>query len=253
MGVFVKRLVPVDEIIADLVDMIDEEALRMKPTLYKWAMAGDKRIRTYYEYKRKFKVETVCNCQIPIPCDAVYIYSIIIGDPGCDCEKVWRNIAGHNGHWHNESFFPMLDSNGSLVMNDYIWSDGGGYQRVHFDWQIQGDDIVIQGGHLNGRTVTILYCGYQENKDGQYLVWDTHVDPISLYLKKFLADKEQWRNFKKLKLNKYEMVYIGSIDTAYHQAVRHCRANDTEVSPPQEDQIFNMINNPLSGRGNLYL
>jgi len=251
MGVFVKQLIPIDDIIADLVDMTDEDMIRMKPMLYKWAMDGDRRIGTYYEYKRKKVVYTVSNCRIPIPCDAVYIAHIIIGDPGCDCDAIWNYVYGYFVSGVNEVSYPVIIDGVTETM-DFLWSNGN-YAPIHFDWQIQGNDIVIENANLNGQTVSVLYYGYQEDCDGRYLVWNSHADPISLYLQLFIAKKLQWKNFKRMKLSNMELGYIKILEDSYHTAVRHCRASDSEPSPPKEDHVFALINNPISGKGNLYL
>jgi hypothetical protein len=247
---FVKKLVTLDSIISDLVDMTDDEVIRMKPTLHKWAIESDKRIRTYYEYKRKKVTVTVANCCIPIPCDAVFLKYISLGDPGCDCYTIWNTLNEYNGI--TESSWSET-VNGQVFDYTFSWYDGSSIVPVHFDWEIQGNDIVISNANLNGQTVTLLYYGYQEDVNGNYLVWNTHADPISLYLQKFIAEKLQWKNFKRMKLSNAEFMYIDNLDTAYHRAVRHCRANDAESSPPTDDHVFAMINNPISGKGNLYL
>ena len=63
---FTKQLITMDSIIADTIDMTDDEMLNIKPTLYKWGFYADKRIRTYYQYKRKSKVTRIENCCIRI-------------------------------------------------------------------------------------------------------------------------------------------------------------------------------------------
>jgi len=250
MGEFVKRLVPVKSVITDLIDMTDEEATANLPTLVKWAIKGDRRIGSWYPFVRRSTTATVSNCCIPIPCDAVYIAGIIFGNPGCDCNTLWNEWAVYTGI-ETDGFYQLTPE--KTFFFEYHWSSANKLYRANFDWQIQGGDIVIQGANFEGQTVTLLYYGYPVDKEDLPMVWDSHLDPLSLWLKLFLAEKEQWKNFRRIKLNKGELLYISDLRTQYHKAVRNARVQDTELSPLKEDECTFLMNSPLTGKGNVYL
>lgn len=251
MGTFIKKLIPLDGIISDLIDVTDEEVLRIRPTLNKWALQADKKIKSPYPFQRKKSVYTVQNCCIPIPCDAVFALYLLIGNPGCDCFQLWSQFDNLNGI-QNSTYLETL-SNGTQIQQTYMWTEGDTYYPINFNWHLQGDSIVIDAANLNGQVVTLLYFGYPEDADGNILVWDSHADAIANWLQKQIAKKLQWKNFKRLKLSNIEMSYIQTLDIDYHRSVRHARADDAETSPTEADHIYAFINNPISGKGNLWL
>ena len=175
---------------------------------------------------------------------------MIPGDQGCECWKFFEYCDAYNNV--TESIIDVV-LGGETIEYSFLWSSGNEVVPWHVDWHVQNGCIVIENLNMDGQSVTIQYYGYETDPEGIPYVYDTNIEAIASGLKLFLAKKEQWRSFKRLKLTSNESTYISQLKIEYNQDVRHARAEWAKSNSPDNDHISAFLNNPMSGKGNIYL
>jgi len=238
------KKVTIKRAILDMIEETDDTLLRELPLLKKWAVKADARIGSYYNYEKKNYVIEVENCSADIPCGVVHVLGIILGDAGCDCDV---DFTSSMNIWTDTLDYISTDVLESQVVT---WSDGTA-NIVQLDWEIQNGKIVFSSDY-DGQYITIQGLSYEMDSEGYPIIYESHIDAISLFLKRKVLDREKWRLLKTgndIRALQNELVLL---ERAYHRAVRYARTEDDPITESQRRQIAEMINDPLSGHG-MYL
>jgi hypothetical protein len=239
------KLVPIKNAILNLVENTDDPALlRKEPLLMKWAVAADWKIGSQSQFKKNIEVLTVNNCCVDLPCDAVIVAGIAVGDYGCDCGFYFDQVL----EFYKTSSIETSDD----ITLTFSWTDGA-LQFNYVDWAIQGGKIVFPLGLDDDTKITVMYFGYEKDAQGYPLVSDNNIDAIEAYLMLKLVRQKEWKLIN-TKGNYYMSSRAKNEYTRdWNREVRNARAENSGLSSTQLDEISELMNNPLSGKGNVML
>lgn len=241
----IKKLVSINEALRQVLEDLDENASTMIPTLYRWAIYADSRIRSHYQYTRKTKTVTATDCQILLPLEAVHVVSVLVGDFGCDCAGIFQQ------YYDMSSTIIASTLNFNDITNVFYWSPANGPVQSTHKYTIRDNCIVFEQ-NLDEQTFTIDYLAYPEDKDGIPQISEHNVEAVAAYIVWKLSKRERWRLFKTGTATGMTPAMIREFEKEYHRAVREARAQNDRSTDTELQDIKTMLSNPISGYG-LYL
>ena len=229
----INKLVPVRDAIFNACDDMGIDTTGQTPTLTRWAVAAEKKIGSYYGWKKKWAVLDVKNCKAKLPCGAMKVQYILVGDHGCDCNDLVTNLSG----WAT-TFVPAIN-------DTFLVIDTGGsnsFQCSGVKWEVQDNALVFER-NMNGHKITVQYLGYEEDCDGFIEVNENHVDAIVAYIKWKFADRSRYSPIKM----DHTDVAINKNEWKEERAM--AIADDSEISDTDRQQITAMLHDPYVGHG----
>jgi len=220
-------------------DVDDPSVLRKMPSMIRWGIDADRKIGSYYDYKRTVDVVEVTECKAEIPIGVVHVLGIIIGEHDCDCDLFFDQ-----NYRINTSTITLNEDTENT--NIFYWSDANSLLTSNIYWEIQNNHIVFRS-NLDEQKITLLVLKYEMDEDGLPLVNENNLDAIATYIRYKLTDAEKWHMMKK-------GAYIGNISSTVKEAannasyaIKAARAESGEPTPAQKQVMAAMMNNPVSG------
>ena len=234
----IKKKVSIKLAVHNLLEDVAMEDTRKLPVIKRWAVEADRDIGSYYSYKKKICVLDVCDCRAELPCDAVAVLALVIGDRGCECGSLFQGLHSY--------FTSQAISN--FQMGTFYVVDGvsQGFGCLPFGWEIQNNNIVFNQ-NMNEKKVTIQYLGMEEDEEGFPLVNENHLTAISAYIEWRLAKQTRWKAAHGG--NVVSELAIKELQRQWAQRCRQARADDGELSETDRRDIVRMVNNAMSGIG----
>lgn len=207
---------------------------RDKPTFAMWAVRAEKDIGSYYSYKRIRKVLTISGCRAELPCAAAYLKAAVLGDHGCDCDKLMGSLYS----W--ASSVTASSNQVFLLIDQPDTSDqfclGG------ISWEVQ-DNSLLFNKNLDGQKVTIEYLGLEEDCDGFVLCNENHVPAIIEFIMWKFCVRSRFSQNKMdagdVKEHKYE----------YFRLASDAKALDATLTDIERAEIVAMLHDPFTGIG----
>lgn len=230
-----KKLVSIKHVLTDLMDEMELDHTKYKPMFVSWAMKAERKISSWYQYKRKIAVLTIKGCHADLPCDAMILEIALLGDHGCDCFDLFSRIGINSApsQASSEDSFLIVDLPSSL--------DGqSNYLSNHIPYHVQ-DNKLIFPSNLNGQSITVQYRGVELDEDEIPKVMESHVEAITEYIM-----------YKYVRRSAKSGIDIGKYrdhQREWERLAACARADDSEPTEAERQQIAGMLNNPLSGRG----
>lgn len=205
------------------------------PTLTRWAVEAEREIGSYYGWKKQNAVLTGVNCIAYLPCQAMKVQYVIMGDHGCECGDLVRSISTYA-------------SNASATINDTFFvvdraSDE--FMCGGINWEVQNNKLVFQGS-VDGQKLTIQYLGYELDCDGFLMVNENHIVAIADYIKWKFAERSRYSP------QKMDHGDIGYLQRRWVEEKLMARADDSQISETDREQIVSMLHDPFSGFGLSY-
>jgi len=120
----------------------------------------------------------------------------------------------------------------------------GGSTRIGIGprYEVQ-DNCIVFKSDFNGDDITVEYLGLVEDDDGFVMVGENHIEAIVAYImfkyaarSRFSPDKMTVQD-RQLLLLEYENLVTGA------------RADDSELTESERQEIVNMLHDPFSGYG----
>lgn len=237
------KLVSIKSAVVDLIeDTGTEEYLQLLPTLIKWGLKADQKIGSFYQYKKSVKVLEVQDCKIQIPCQAVMITGIALGDYGCDCgfffDQVWNNVTTIADAFNTGLLFSFSDNTIS---------------SAQVDWEIQGNNIVFPYGYTDGEKMTVMFLEYEVDGEQFPLVHYCNTEAITAFIKWKLVKQKVHKTFLGNKNYYPDAAYEVRCRKDWNLACSNARAILGSPTNSQMNEIAEILNNPMSGRGNILL
>ena len=237
------KLVSIKNAILDLVeDTGTESYLLMLPTLVKWGLKADLKIGSFYQYKKNIEVLAVQDCKITIPSQAVMILGIMYGNQGCSCGMIFDQI-----YYNYRTIVNAFDANLVFTYSESVL----GYDVV--DWEIQGSNIVFPYGYPDGQEMTIMFLEYETDEEGFPLVHYCNLEAITNYIKWKLCSEKVHKTFLKGGNMYADMAYQKQCKKEWNWSCSNARADLGSPTASQMNEIGELLNNPLSGKGNILL
>lgn len=206
------------------------------PLFTAWAVEADRKIGSYYSYKRKIVVLDVVNCRAELPCEAVAVLGIIFGDCGCDCGLLFTNLYSYI----NTSLSAHNAGSGWIVIDD----SGGTRFNCGVAYEIQNNQLVFNG-NFDGQKITVQMLALETDADGFPLINENHVDAVAQYIEYKSALRTRWNSIE----NKITETGIADMKQEWGRKLRDARAESGEPSLSDLSEIRDMVNDPISGVG----
>lgn len=208
------------------------------PLFTSWAVEADRKIGSYYSYKKKVVVLDVCDCRAELPCEAVAVLALMLGDHGCNCGTKFHglfsfintNLSAHNA------------GSGWIVIDDSGLGHGG--FRCGANYEIQNNQLVFSN-NLDGKKVTVQILALEVDAQGFPLINQNHVDAVAQYIEYKNALRTRWNSTE----NKITESGIMHMEKEWGRKCRWARGDDAEPSESERREITSMINDPISGIG----
>ncbi len=230
----INKLVSIKNPIINAFDLAGLDHDSHLPLFTQWATEAEKEIGSYYQYTRQWAVVDVCGCTAQLPCNATKIEGSIIGNHMDNCCTVFNTVFGGTPTW-----FATQSADTFLVVDTGNGDDSTGCQNVPF--HIQNNKLIFDTKYSFSQ-LTIQYIGYQVDCDGFMEIGENHVKAITHYI------LYNWCLRKKKKgggdFNEMQWHY-----KEWDRLCAHSRADDAELTPSDREEIAQLYNNPLAGRG----
>lgn len=228
-------MVSVDLAIQDAMEDMQMDDDRFRPKFTRWAIDAERKIGSFYSYKRDYITAKRCDANhYEIPCQVVGVLGIIYGCVAKDkCGKIFRNQYNYYGN---------SDSVGALA-NFYMLSvDGWTSNTWSRQWEIQDNKIVFLTPQTMSE-ITLDCIVYQIDDRGFPLISETHIDAVSQYIKYMRADGTIW-------VPSDQRIGPGDRDRLKQEWNRKCalaRGVDGAPTASEMEEVVSMYNNHLSG------
>lgn len=211
------------------------------PTFMRWAVDAEKKIGSYYGWKKQFQVLVGDKCRVKLPMNCMSVQRMVIGDYGCDCDSLMSNAT----NWSIQN----LDVGAFISANPGVFSlevdldpDGKNFNLYNNKYEIQNNNMVFASS-VDKQKVTIMYLGYEVDCDGFLLVSENHILPITAYIKWQIAKRSRYTPIK------MDIVDIKMNEAEWKELRNQARGEDAELQPQDQRAIAAMLHDPWSGWG----
>lgn len=197
--------------------------------LLRWAKKADIAIGGTYTFQRGVKLYTASDNIVKLDNDVIKIHKVMLGD------HTDKDI------WHDEDVSKYyatvsITPNQENYLTEYqLWSD--------ISYPIQDYEIsyVIQDGKLilpieySDKEVTVIYCSYPKNQEGDILVNENHIDAIVAYLESKMMDKSiKSRKLKGNRIFNDDLAIQRDLRAVMGHELRHARVKDRDDNEKYE-------------------
>lgn len=206
---------------------------RDKPTFTMWAVRAEKDIGSYYSYKRKRAVLDIVGCVAKLPDSAAYLKVAVLGDHGCDCEKLMNSL-------YTWAASVTVSSNQVFLLIDK--PDEDEFCLGNISWEVQ-DNTLLFNRNLDGQKVTVEYLGLEEDCDGFPMCNENHIPAIIEFI--------MWKFCIRSRFSQIKMD-LGDVkmhQSEYFRLASDSRAMDSQLTDAERNEIVAMLHDPLTGWG----
>lgn len=235
-----KNMVSIMSAVNKVLDFIGSESIDDTPVLVDWAIDADKAIGSFYDYKEEIHVLKISNCRAKLPCGTIEVRGLLLGDNGCDC-----NLVFDNARLVIQDLSTGVETTGGLLAITVVDSTDVVCNISNIRWWVQ-DNNVIMDQNFDGSYVTVKLLMYQLDAEGFPLVNEYNVKAIASYLEWRLAKRSMW---SKNPREQFNMNMIKDLEVRWERLCGDARAQSGYPSAGERQELADIINNPISGRG----
>ena len=225
------KRVSIEQAFIDAIEETDENLGRFPNLMNKWGKYIEREIGSRNGYKVKASLKTVTGCYIDLDPDCYRVLGVFPGNYADECNIQYRNIVS-----------PIIteDTRAGEDVYDrdltYLWVPANTTWVAEMFWAEVGDQLHMIQEYEN-QEMTVVY-NYNETDDrGFWIVNESHIPAISLYIQYMYARKHRWNMFKGDKLLRQgHTVTLGELKHDYNMAVRNARAEDGQETPFESEQ-----------------
>tara|TARA_R110000824_G_scaffold232905_1_gene421098 strand:- start:95 stop:808 length:714 start_codon:yes stop_codon:yes gene_type:complete len=223
-----------------VLDFIGNESIDDTPVLVDWAIDADKAIGSFYDYKEEIHVLEVSNCRTKLPCGTIEVRGLLLGDHGCNC-----NLTFDNAKLVIQDLSTGVETTGGLLAIAVVDSGDVTCNISNIRWWVQNNNVIMDQ-NFDGNKVTVKLLMYQLDGDGFPLINEYNVKAIASYLEWRLAKRSMW---SKNPREQFNMNMLRDLEARWERLCSDARAESSYPSNGERQELADMINNPISGRG----
>ena len=235
-----KNMVSIMSAVNKALDFTGSESIDDVPVLVDWAIDADKAIGSFYDYKEEIHVLDVTNCRAKLPCGTIEVRGLLLGDHGCNC-----NITFDNAKLVIQDLSTGVETTGGLLAISVVEVGDVTCNISNIRWWVQNNTIVMDQ-NFNGNKITVKLLMYQLDGDGYPLINEYNVTAIASYLEWRLAKRSMW---SKNPREHFNMNLIRDLEARWERLCGDARAQSSYPSKGEKEELANIFNNPISGRG----
>lgn len=229
----VNRQVPISYAVIQAKDDMAISDSGLDPLFKIWAKQAEDAIGSYCQFERKIYVIDTHHCSGELPCEAVAVMGVMMGDHGCNCGTLFTKGYG---------LYSGLLGNVNTLNGFMVIAPSADPCLSPVKWTLQGNKIVFVGD-LHDQKVTIETLRYRCDEEGWMLINENHIRAIAAYLEyKFMR-----RNNHIKAAGVYDRGTIEMQARLWARLCRNARAEDTEPSDSEWSEIMTLWNDPFSG------
>jgi len=235
-----KNMVSIMNAVNKVLDFTGNESVDDVPVLVEWAIDADKAIGSFYDYKEEIFVLEITNCRAKLPCGTIRVEGLLLGDHGCNC-----NLAFDNAKLVIQDLSTGVETTGGLLAILVLDSGDVTCNVSNIRWWVQ-DNTIILDQNFNGSNVTVKLLMYQLDAEGFPLINEYNAVAVASYLEWRLAKRSLWAKNPREQFN---LNMIRDLEARWERMCGDARAQSSYPSKAEKEELANMINNPISGRG----
>lgn len=221
--------VPVLEALGDMgIDHAKNEA-----DLIRWAVRAEREIGSYYSFRKEIKVLTVDKYRAELPCEAMYVQRVLLGDYGCDTFDlfdVWCGTIKQPLFFTQQDSFLVIDNPG----------DGQAFTLGGLKWEVQDNHIILTQNY-DKQKITIQYVGLCKDEDGFPKVCENHIEAIVAFIMYRFAQRSRFTP------NRMDFGDVADLKRDWATLAREARAMDDQFTESQRQEILSILHDPMSG------
>jgi hypothetical protein len=234
------KLVSVKNVIVDLMDDLALDHKSYTPMFTNWAIRAEKKIGSYYQYKKKHAVLEIKGCHAELPCDCVYLQIGIMGDLGDCCTDIFDRTCGSllrgtsmDATFANTGGFLVVDI-GTFATDQTINPAFGFVQ-----YEVQDNKIIFLNNY-DGQSITIQYLGMEVDCDGIPLIGENHIEAIGQYC--------MWKFRMRRVRSGIDIGLYRDHKAEWERLCANARAEDAIPSDSDYRMITELVNDPHAGK-----
>lgn len=234
------KLLSIHDAIYNVIEDTGLDATSNVPKFMRWALDAEKKIGSYYGWKKQFIVLTGDKCRVKLPNNCMRVQRMVFGDYGCDCDTLFNNASNWTVNMNSGSFA----NTGMAAFSLQVDLDPSGENFSLYDnkYEVQNNCMVFSHS-VDGKKVTIQFLGYELDCDGFLMVSENHILPITAYIKRNIAENSRFTPIK------MEMGDIKRLENDWIELRNQARGEDAELQPHDQKVIAAMLHDPWSGWG----
>lgn len=225
-----KNIVSIKLAIDKFLDKVGLQETREYPVFIEWGIDAEFRIGSFFNYKKSIAVIDIEDGKAELPKGTKKVLGIKMGDCGLNPGQSFNNGYYAVDLPASQNQFFVLDSYQNF------------YQECGWGYTIQDNTLYFEGT-TNATKCTVQLIHLILDKDCFPMVTENHLEAIAEYIAYRYATRSQYTK------NPVPNFLIQEHANEYDRLVRDCRAEDGKMSPSEQLEIAELINNPLSGYG----
>ncbi|MCC7514544.1 MAG: hypothetical protein IT212_07610 [Bacteroidia bacterium] len=178
---------------------------------------------------------TVDKYRVEIPCEAMYIQKVLLGDYSKDVADILFDsycTTAYNTSFTATDTFLVVDNPGAGREVTF-----GGLR-----WEIQDNHIVFSGMY-DKQKVTVQYLGVEKDQDGLPKVGENHTEAIVAYIMYRYAQRSRFTP------NKMDLGDLQMLKRDWGVLASEARAMDDQPSESDHNEMVALLHNSFSGFG----
>lgn len=205
-------------------------------TLLRWAKKADMAIGGTYAFERGSKLYTASDNIITLDNDVIKIYKVLLGDHTDN--DLWFNEDGKE-YYATVSITPQQEN----YLTEYqLWSDiSYPIQSYEINYVLQNGKLILPIEYAD-KDVTVIYCSYPKNTEGDIMVNDNHIDAIVAYLESKMMDKSiKSRKLKSQRIFNDDLAIQRDLRITMGHELRHARVKDRDDNKKYEGENNDVV------------
>lgn len=236
----IRKKVSLRTAIQDALDAMGYEHERENPLMMDWATKAEIAIAGANSNEPKKMVLDIDGCWAKLPKYTAKVFGLLLGDHGCDCNKLFTNFYNRYGN------IPRAVYAGAFTVVD----DGGGstFSRCSgSDWSIINNSIKFEQAPGIDKVTVDAECFFVDD-NGHILINENHVEAISKHLVWRFAMRKRWT---KTDGRSDRMYYneVNSIRKEWTDLAARARGEDGAPEDHERARISGMLHDLYSGNG----
>ena len=206
------------------------------PVFARWATFAAKDIGAIGSYKKRIFVLTGENCSYTLPCCAIAVKAVVIGDHGCDCESTIFNTIYNTAIVNNQDEV-------NVAFGVDVDVAGFSCSATAHNWYIQDGCIVFDPGVLPSGSITVQLLVVDEDEEGFIMASENSTEAITRYILYRYAARSRFSK------DKMDITDKRDLFQEYIDLRADARATDAYPDEEEKAEIAAMLNDPLVGWG----
>jgi len=214
----------------------DKSILYDEISLLRWAKKADMAIGGTYAFQKGVKLYTASDNIVKLDNDVIKVHKVLLGDH-TDVD-IW-NDNNNSQYYATVSITPDQEN----YLTEYqLWSDISMPMQSHeINYVIQNGKLILPIEYAD-KDVTVIYCSYPKNEEGDILVNDNHIDAIVAYLESKMMDKSiKSRKLKGNRIFNDDLTIQRDLRAVMGHELRHARVKDRDDNKRYEGENNDIV------------